>query len=73
MLVVGDVMTDIAVQLAARSRWGSDGATKIFVRPGGSAATQALGSHDFGVGVDFVARVGAADIERESGGVARRR
>ena len=63
-LVVGDVMTDIVAQLEGAIAWGSDTPARIVERPGGSAATQAVWLARMGVEVDFVARVGAADVER---------
>ena len=45
---------------------GSDRRASITVQPGGSAANQAAWLASFGVGVDFVARVGAADLESET-------
>ena len=67
ILVIGDVMTDVIVLrpegLLAR---GSDRRASIAVRPGGSAANQAAWLALFGAGVDFVARVGAADVESET-------
>ncbi len=71
VLVVGDLMTDVAVQLSRPIAWGSDTRARISVRSGGSAATQAVWLAKFGLGVDFVARVGAADVERESAALAR--
>ncbi len=71
MLVVGDLMTDVAAQLSGPIAWGSDARARIVVQPGGSAATQAVSLAKFGLGVDFVARVGAADVERESAALAR--
>ncbi len=61
MLVVGDVMTDISARLSGPIAVGSDRRATIRVVPGGSAATQAVWLARFGVGVDFVGRVGAAD------------
>ncbi|MGD0186505.1 MAG: sugar kinase [Roseiarcus sp.] len=65
-LVVGDVMIDLIVRLEGPIAVGSDRRAKIAERPGGSAANQAVWLAHFGVAVDFVGRVGAADIERES-------
>jgi sugar/nucleoside kinase (ribokinase family) len=65
-LVIGDVMIDIAALLEGPIAIGSDRRAKIFERPGGSAATQAVWLARFGIDVDFVAKVGAADFSRES-------
>jgi sugar/nucleoside kinase (ribokinase family) len=65
-LVVGDVMTDMIVQLDAPFARGSDAPARIVERPGGSAATFAVRLAQAGVDVDFVGRVGAADVERLS-------
>jgi sugar/nucleoside kinase (ribokinase family) len=65
-LVIGDVMIDIAALLEGPIAIGSDRRAKIFERPGGSAATQAVWLARLGVGVDFVAKVGAADFSRET-------
>jgi sugar/nucleoside kinase (ribokinase family) len=63
-LVVGDVMTDIVVRLAEPFAWASDTVAEIVERPGGSAATFAVWLAREGVDVDFVARVGASEVER---------
>jgi len=65
-LVVGDVMVDVIVRLEGPIAPGSDRRAKIAARPGGSAANQAVWLAHFGAAVDFVARVGAADLERET-------
>ena len=65
-LVVGDVMTDIVARLGEPFARGSDAAAEIVERPGGSAASFAVWLAREGVEVDFVARVGAADVERLS-------
>ncbi len=65
-LVIGDVMTDIIVRPEGPIARGSDRRAAIAVQPGGSAANQAAWLASFNVRVDFVARVGAADLERES-------
>jgi sugar/nucleoside kinase (ribokinase family) len=64
ILVVGDVMIDVVVRLDGVISRRSDTPAQIFERPGGSAATQAVWLARAGVEVDFVARVGAADVER---------
>lgn len=66
VLVVGDVMTDISVRLTGPIAKGSDRRARISVQPGGSAATQAVWMARHGLDVALVARVGAADFERES-------
>ena len=66
ILVVGDLMTDIIVRPEGPLAKGSDRRASITVRPGGSAANQAAWLASFGVSVDFVARVGAADVGRET-------
>ena len=71
ILVIGDVMIDIAALLEGPIAIGSDRRAKIFERPGGSAATQAVWLARFGVAVDFVAKVGASDRARESERLSR--
>jgi sugar/nucleoside kinase (ribokinase family) len=66
ILVVGDVMTDVIVRPEGPLARGSDRRASITVQPGGSAANQAAWLASFGVKVDFVARVGAADLESET-------
>jgi sugar/nucleoside kinase (ribokinase family) len=66
ILVIGDVMTDVIVRPEGPLARGSDRRAAITVRPGGSAANQAAWLASFGVKVDFVARVGAADVECET-------
>lgn len=66
VLVIGDVMIDIAALLEGPIAIGSDRRAKIFERPGGSAATQAVWLARSGVAVDFVGKVGDADLLRES-------
>ena len=65
ILVIGDVMTDVVVRPEGPLARGSDRRAAITVQLGGSAANQAAWLASFGVKVDFVARVGAADLERE--------
>jgi sugar/nucleoside kinase (ribokinase family) len=65
VLVIGDVMTDIIVRPEGPVARGSDRRASISVQPGGSAANQAAWLARGGVAVDFVARVGAADVESE--------
>jgi sugar/nucleoside kinase (ribokinase family) len=66
ILVIGDVMTDVVARPEGPVVHGSDRRASITVQPGGSAANQAAWLASFGVKVDFVARVGAADLERET-------
>lgn len=66
ILVVGDVMTDVLVRPEGPLAPGSDRRARIVVEPGGSAANQAAWLGHFGAAVDFVARVGAADVEAET-------
>jgi sugar/nucleoside kinase (ribokinase family) len=66
VLVIGDVMIDIAAMLEGPIAVGSDRRATIVQRPGGSAATQAVWLARFGIGVDFVGRVGAADHAAET-------
>jgi sugar/nucleoside kinase (ribokinase family) len=65
-LVTGDVMTDVIVRPEGPLARGSDRRAGITVQPGGSAANQAAWLASFGVKVDFVARVGAADVDGET-------
>jgi sugar/nucleoside kinase (ribokinase family) len=65
VLVIGDVMTDIIVRPEGPLALGSDRRASITVQPGGSAANQAAWLAAFGVKVDFVARVGSADLQSE--------
>jgi sugar/nucleoside kinase (ribokinase family) len=64
--VIGDVMTDVIVRPEGPLAKGSDRRAKIVFEPGGSAANQAAWLASFGLRVDFVARVGAADVENET-------
>jgi sugar/nucleoside kinase (ribokinase family) len=66
ILVIGDVMTDVIVRPEGPVARGSDRRASITVQPGGSAANQAAWLASFGVKVDFVARVGAADLKSET-------
>jgi sugar/nucleoside kinase (ribokinase family) len=65
-LVIGDVMTDVVVRPEGPIAPGSDRRASITIQPGGSAANQAVWLASCGAAVDFVARVGAADVERET-------
>jgi sugar/nucleoside kinase (ribokinase family) len=66
ILVIGDVMTDVVVRPEGPLARGSDRRARIAFEPGGSAANQAAWLAFFGAHVDFVARVGAADVEVET-------
>ncbi|HSU99851.1 MAG TPA: PfkB family carbohydrate kinase [Roseiarcus sp.] len=66
ILIIGDVMTDVIVRPEGPLARGSDRRASISVQPGGSAANQAAWLASFGASVDFVARVGAADLESET-------
>jgi sugar/nucleoside kinase (ribokinase family) len=66
ILVIGDVMTDVIVRPEGPLAKGSDRRARIVVEPGGSAANQAAWLAFFGANVDFVARVGAADLAAET-------
>ncbi len=59
-------MTDVIVRPDGPLAKGSDRRAKIAFEPGGSAANQAAWLASFEVKVDFVARVGAADVESET-------
>jgi sugar/nucleoside kinase (ribokinase family) len=71
ILLVGDVMTDVIVRPEGPLAKGSDRRAKIRFEPGGSAANQAAWLASFGVQVDLVARVGAADLVAEAARLAR--
>src|SRR6202034_1698460 len=66
ILIIGDVMTDVIVRPEGPLARGSDRRASIAFKPGGSAANQAAWLASFGVEVDFVGRVGAADVESEA-------
>ena len=59
-------MADVIVRPEGPLARGSDRRAAITVQPGGSAANQAAWLASFGVQVDFVARLGAADVESET-------
>jgi sugar/nucleoside kinase (ribokinase family) len=65
ILVIGDVMTDVIVRPEGPLARGSDRRASIAIEPGGSAANQAAWLAFFGANVDFVARVGSADLQSE--------
>jgi sugar/nucleoside kinase (ribokinase family) len=64
VLIVGDVIDDIVVTPLGSVTRDSDTTSRIRATPGGSAANQAAWLAAAGVSVTFVARVGAADVER---------
>ena len=66
ILVIGDVMTDVIVRPEGPLARGSDRRASIVFEPGGSAANQAAWLASFGARVDFVGRVGSADVGRET-------
>jgi sugar/nucleoside kinase (ribokinase family) len=66
ILVIGDVMTDVIVRPEGPLVRGSDRRASITFQPGGSAANQAAWLASFGAKVDFVARVGLADVQSET-------
>jgi sugar/nucleoside kinase (ribokinase family) len=65
-LLIGDVMVDISAFPEGPIAVGSDRRARIVSRPGGSASTQAVWLARFGISVDFVGRVGAADHAAET-------
>jgi len=71
VLVIGDVMIDYIVRPEGPIAVGSDRRAAIARRAGGSAANQAVWLAHFGVAVDFVGRVGAADLARENERLSR--
>jgi sugar/nucleoside kinase (ribokinase family) len=67
VLIAGDVIDDIVVTPLGALTRDSDTTSRIRHAPGGSAANQAAWLASRGVAVRFVARVGAADVERHRG------
>jgi sugar/nucleoside kinase (ribokinase family) len=67
VLIAGDVIDDIVVTPLEALTIDSDTTSDIRRTPGGSAANQAAWLASRGVAVRFVARVGAADVERHRG------
>jgi sugar/nucleoside kinase (ribokinase family) len=59
-------MTDVVVRPEGPLARGTDRRARIRFEPGGSAANQAAWLAAFGVAVEFVARVGAADVAAEA-------
>lgn len=66
VLVIGDVIDDILVTPRGEIRIDTDTESQISTSPGGSGANFAAWLASLGVGVDFVGRVGQADVERHS-------
>ncbi|SCX06230.1 carbohydrate kinase family protein [Candidatus Aquiluna sp. UB-MaderosW2red] len=66
VLVIGDVIDDILVTPDGAIRVDTDTQSQIFSSPGGSGANFAAWLASLGAEVDFVGRVGRADIERHS-------
>jgi sugar/nucleoside kinase (ribokinase family) len=66
VLLIGDVMTDVIVRPESPLALGSDRRASITVQRGGSAANQAAWLASLGAKVDFIARVGAADVQSET-------
>ena len=64
VLVVGDVIDDILATISIPLRHNTDTPARIARSSGGSAANTAVWLAHQGVGVDFVGRVGEADIHR---------
>lgn len=65
-VIVGDVIDDVIVVPHGPIRLDTDTASSITRRPGGSASNTAAWMAWLGAGVDFVARVGAGDLERHA-------
>lgn len=66
IVTFGDVIEDIVVVPAGPVRADTDTISTITPTPGGSAANTAAWLGELGVGVDFVGRVGAVDLERHT-------
>ena len=60
-------MTDIVVQPEGPLARGTDRRARIRFEPAGRRPIRRRGSRAFGVAVDFVARVGAADLAARNG------
>jgi sugar/nucleoside kinase (ribokinase family) len=71
VVVCGDVINDILVKPVNGVVRGSDTVSRIEVRPGGSAATQAAWLGWLGVDVTFVGRCGARDVSYHRGELER--
>ncbi|MGH3499012.1 MAG: carbohydrate kinase family protein [Nocardioidaceae bacterium] len=70
VLVVGDVVDDIAVRPLTATTHASDTDARIELRPGGSAANVAAWLGSTGVPTRFVGRVGADAVERHRSALA---
>lgn len=66
IVTFGDVIEDVVVVPQGPVRTDTDTISTINPTPGGSAANTAAWLGELGVGVDFVGRVGADDLERHS-------
>jgi len=66
VVVLGDVMTDIVVRLAAQVATFSDTPAKISLSPGGSATNEAVWLARGGIAVDLVAVVGEDQLGRDA-------
>jgi sugar/nucleoside kinase (ribokinase family) len=66
VLVIGDVIDDILVTPDGAIRIDTDTLSQIVSSPGGSGANFAAWLASLGIEVDFVGRVGAADVKRHS-------
>jgi sugar/nucleoside kinase (ribokinase family) len=63
VLVIGDVINDVLVEVPGVLAHGEDNPAQIRVRPGGSAANQAAWLAHLGLDVVFAGRAGAGDVE----------
>ena len=66
ILVIGDVMTDVIVRPEGPLARGSDRRASITFSPAARRPIRRRGSRPLASAVDFVARVGAADVESET-------
>lgn len=66
VLAIGDVIDDVLVIPKAEIRVDTDTRASISSKPGGSAGNFACWLASLGVPVEFIGRVGAADLERHS-------
>jgi sugar/nucleoside kinase (ribokinase family) len=71
VLVVGDVINDILVEVPGPISAGEDNPAAIRSRPGGSAANQAAWLGWMGAEVTFAGRAGAGDVEFHRAELAR--
>lgn len=70
VLVVGDVIEDILVTPKTQIRFDTDTQSEIHISPGGSGANFACWLSAAKVPVDFVGRIGAADLHKHSADLA---